>query len=293
VFKIGPRINAAGRIATGRRAVELLISGDVTIAKQFGKGINLLNDQRKALDRQITEEALALIEQQEKRGPRKSTVLYNPQWHKGVIGIVASRLTESYYRPTVILTESNGFATGSARSVLGFNLYDAIDSCADLLEGFGGHMYAAGLTLRPENITKFRDRFEQYVETHIESEQLIPKIEIDAILTFDLITPKFFRIIKQFAPFGPENQSPIFLTESVVDYGTSRKVGKKGEHLKLEITQHTRKPEVMPAIAFNQSKHYPQISEGKSFDVCYSIEENEFMGKITLQLMVKDLQVSK
>jgi single-stranded-DNA-specific exonuclease len=293
VFKIGPRINAAGRIATGKKAVDLLISGDVEMAKQFSQGIDELNEKRKNLDRQITEEALALIELSEKQRKRKSTVLFKSDWHKGVIGIVASRLTESYYRPTVILTESNGYATGSARSVLGFNLYDAIDSCADLLEGFGGHMYAAGLTLKKEKVPAFTERFEAFVEKHITAEQLIPKIEIDASLEFSSVSAKFYRILRQFAPFGPGNMAPVFLTESVVDYGTSRKVGKKGEHLKLEITQHTRKPVVVPAIAFNQSKHYEQIAAGKSFDVCYTIEENEFMGKVSLQLMVKDLQVSK
>ncbi len=292
VFKIGPRINAAGRIATGKRAVDLLISGDAEMAKHFGKRIDDLNEQRRALDRQITEEALDMIKNDEVRLAAKSTVLYRAEWHKGVIGIVASRLTETYYRPTIILTESNGFATGSARSVLGFNLYDAIESCSDLLEGFGGHMYAAGLTLKIENVPIFAKRFEAYVEKHIQPEQLIPKIEIDSLLNFVSISNKFFRVLKQFAPFGPGNMAPVFLTEAVVDYGTSRKVGKKGEHLKLEITQHTKKPKIMPAIAFNLSRHYDKIAAGHTFDVCYSLEENEFMGKVTLQLMVKDLQVS-
>ena len=215
VFKIGPRINAAGRMESGKKAVELLVSDDFSFAIDMSYKINNFNTQRRSVDNVITQEALQLIENNKEYKSRKTTVLYNPSWHKGVIGIVASRLTETYYRPTVILTQSNGFATGSARSVYGFDLYQAVDSCSDLLESFGGHMYAAGLTLRPENVNKFIKRFEEYVSANILPEQLIPKIEIDAELNFSEITAKFFKVLDQFRPFGPGNMTPVFFTENV------------------------------------------------------------------------------
>jgi single-stranded-DNA-specific exonuclease len=293
VFKIGPRINAAGRIESGEKAVDLLIAEDDKVAVEMGDVINDYNNTRKNIDNNITSEALELIGSNEKLQERMSTVLFNPKWHKGVIGIVASRLIEVYYRPTVILTESNGMATGSARSVYGFDLYQAIDSCSDLLESFGGHMYAAGLTMKMENLKAFEQRFEEYVNKTITPEQLVPTIEIDAELNFKNIDAKFFRILKQFQPFGPENMSPVFLAEEVVDNGMGRVVGSGGEHLKLELIQEENPLQIFPAIAFSQSQYYKDISKGKQFDICYSIDENEFRGNTTLQLRIRDIKFWK
>lgn len=293
VFKIGPRINAAGRIESGSKAVALLLAEDDEIAKEMGDKINAFNNTRKNIDSTITGEALLMIDRSEELKNRKSTVLFNSQWHKGVIGIVASRLTETYYRPTIILTESNGMATGSARSVYGFDLYQAIDACHDLLENFGGHMYAAGLTMKMENLKKFEERFEEVVAKNITPEQLIPLIEIDAELTLKDIVPKFYRILKQFQPFGPENMSPVFLTEDVVDNGYGRIVGTSGEHIKLELIQEENPNHVYPAIGFSLAHHYKDISKGKPFDICYSIEENEYRGKTTLQIRIRDIKFWK
>jgi len=291
VFKIGPRINAAGRMESGKKAVELLISEDYKFAVDLSYKINTYNTQRRNVDSLITQEALQLIEKNPQYRKRKTTVLYNPSWHKGVIGIVASRLTESYYRPTVILTQSNGFATGSARSVYGFDLYQAIDACSDLLESFGGHMYAAGLTLLPENVNKFINRFEEYVASNILPEQLIPKIEIDAELKFSEITTNFFKILDQFRPFGPGNMAPVFLTENVSDVGNGKPVGTNSEHLKLDLIHEDTPFTPINAIAFNQAHHWKEIKNGASFDVAYSIVENVFMGKTNLQLVIKDIKI--
>ena len=236
VFKIGPRINAAGRMESGKQAVDLLISNNPEEAFVLCDKINVHNQTRRNIDKSITEQAVKEIEQSNARY-KYSTVLYNPDWHKGVVGIVASRLIETYYRPTIVLTESNGFATGSARSVDGFDLYEAINSCSDLLESFGGHMYAAGLTLKRENVQKLRDRFEEIVRETISPEQLVPQIEIDAELNFPEITSKFYRILKQFEPFGPGNMNPVFFAENVADNGSGRRVGVSGEHLKLNLIQ--------------------------------------------------------
>ncbi len=290
VFKIGPRINAAGRVESGIKAVELLIAEDETYALSMSDKINDFNNTRKSIDTSITIEAMKLIANSPEMKGRYSTVLYNPLWHKGVIGIVASRLIESYYRPTVILTESNGMATGSARSVDGFDLYQAIDSCSDLLENFGGHMFAAGVTLKPENVPVFKERFEDFVSRHIKKDQLAPTIEIDAQLELREITPKFYRILKQFQPFGPENMSPVFLTKNVVDNGCGRIVGNTAEHLKLELIQETEPFRMYPAIGFQLAQHFKFISKGNPFDICYSIEENEFRGTTTLQIRLKDIK---
>ena len=220
---------------------------------------------------------------------RKSTVLYHPEWHKGVIGIVASRLTEKYYRPTIVLTESNGKATGSARSVKDFDVYNAIELCADLLEQFGGHKYAAGLTLRTENIEAFQQRFEEVVSASIEEHMLIPEIEIDAELELKNITPKFFRVLKQFAPFGPENMSPVFMTRNLVDKGYVRIVGTN--HLKMDIQAAQNPRESFPAIAFGQANHFDNVLRRKIFTACYAIDENEFNGTTTLQLNIKDMKM--
>jgi single-stranded-DNA-specific exonuclease len=217
-------------------------------------------------------------------------VLYNPIWKKGVIGIVASRLIETYYRPTVILTESNGFATGSARSVQGYDLYQAIEACSDLLESFGGHMFAAGLTLKKENIRPFMDRFEQYVNSTITEEQLVPRIFIDAELSFSEINEEFFKTMSQFQPFGPENMSPVFVSRNVFDTGSGRMVGSSGEHLKLDLCQESTGQKSFSAIAFSQANHFEYIKGGNPFDICYSLEMNEFRGNRNLQLNVRDIK---
>jgi single-stranded-DNA-specific exonuclease len=289
VFKIGPRINAAGRIETGRDAVELLISEDESLAQRMSSDINICNETRKDLDRIITQEALDMIAGDPVNIARKSTVLFNPEWHKGVIGIVASRLTETYYRPTIILTESQGKATGSARSVDGFDLYKAVDACSDLLENFGGHMYAAGLTMKVEKIPLFMERFEKFVCDNILPHQLIPQIEIDAEIQLSQINQKFYNILKQFTPFGPGNMKPVFVTRNVIDYGTSKLVGKDRDHLKLEIIEEYSSS-IVQGIGFSMSGFMDRIKSGEPFDVCYTIEENTFNGSTSLQIMVKDIR---
>ncbi len=290
VFKIGPRINAAGRMESGNSAVSLLIAEDRALAKVMGDKVNSYNSTRRDIDTSITQEALDIIGRDPELQNRKTTVLFNPNWHKGVIGIVASRLIDNWYRPTVILTESNGFATGSARSVFGFDLYQAVDACSDLLENFGGHKYAAGLTLKLENIPRFQQRFEDFVADTIDADQLIPVVEIDTEIVLSEISPKFFRILKQFEPFGPGNMAPVFLTENVVDNGTGKQVGANGEHLKLNLIQEEDPYKVYPAIAFQRGNLYKHISMGQGFDVCYSLEENVFMGRVNLQMNIKDVK---
>ena len=290
VYKIGPRINAAGRMESGKSAVSLLIAEDKEQARIMGDKVNTYNVTRRDIDTSITQEAVDLINGDPELQKRKSTVLFNPNWHKGVIGIVASRLIDSWYRPTVILTESNGLATGSARSVFGFDLYKAVESCSDLLENFGGHKYAAGLTMKLENISKFQKRFEDFVNETITAEQLIPIVEIDTEISLGEITPKFFRILKQFEPFGPENMAPVFLTENVVDNGTGKIVGNSGDHLKLNLIQEEDPYRVHSAIAFGRGNYYKYISGGHGFDICYTVEQNEFMGRVNLQLNIKDIK---
>ncbi len=290
VFKIGPRINAAGRIESGNRAVDLLISQDAGLASSMSDIINDFNNTRKTFDSTITSEALKALANDPLVKQKRATVLFNPKWHKGVIGIVASRLVESYYRPTVILTESNGFATGSARSIDGFDLYQAVDACSDLLENFGGHMFAAGLTMKLENVELFKKRFEEVVARNLTEDQLIPHIEIDAQLELSDINPKFYRILKQFQPFGPENMAPVFLTKNVSDNGCGRAVGSLGGHLKLELIQEAEPFHTYPAIGFQMGQHWNYIKTGSPFDICYSIEENEFRGNITLQIRLRDIK---
>lgn len=290
VFKIGPRINAAGRMETGSKAVDLLVSSDTALATGISKEINNFNIERRNVDRIITTEAMRMIAEDQRTVNSKTTVLFNPLWKKGVIGIVASRLIETYYRPTVILTESNGFATGSARSVQGYDLYQAIEACSDLLESFGGHMYAAGLTLKKENIRPFMDRFEQYVNSTIAEDQLVPRIFIDTELSFSEISEEYFRVMNQFQPFGPENMSPVFVSRNVFDTGTGRMVGSSGEHLKLDLCQESTGQKSFSAIAFSQANHFEYIRAGKPFDVCYSLEMNEFRGRRNLQLNIKDIK---
>ncbi|OFX57371.1 MAG: single-stranded-DNA-specific exonuclease RecJ, partial [Bacteroidetes bacterium GWB2_41_8] len=284
VFKIGPRLNASGRIEHGKKSVAILTATNEEAASLLGDEINSYNEIRKTLDRDITQEALEMIERNPDHDSKNATVLYNRDWHKGVVGIVASRLTEHFYRPTVVLTESNGLATGSARSVRDFDLYEAIGLCSDLLESYGGHMYAAGLTMKIENIYEFSRRFEEIVTKLITDKQQTESIEAEAKILLSDITPKFYRLLKQFAPFGPHNMLPVFITENVLDSGTSRPVGKNLEHLKLDLIEPTSNSSKFSAIAFNQAHHFEAISQGLPFDICYSIAENEFRGKTSLQL---------
>ena len=290
VFKIGPRINAAGRMESGRLAVELLTAEDVEEAMFIGEKINENNNDRKNIDREVTKEALEMVESGRCLARENATVVYNPRWSKGIVGIVASRLVEAYYKPTVVLTKSNGFVTGSARSVQGFDLYEAIESCADLLENFGGHVYAAGLTLKEENLPEFAARLDAFIAGKITAEMLVPVVDIDARLDFSQITPKFFRILKQFQPFGPGNGNPVFVTDNVYDAGNGRKVGAGGVHLKLDLIQESQPYHQIAAIAFNMADYYDYIKSGNPLDVCYSIVENYYRGNSTIQLRVRDLR---
>ena len=292
VFKIGPRINAAGRMEAGSKAVELLISSDTRLATGISKEINSYNIERRNVDRSITTEAMRMISDDLRNVNAKTTVLFNPGWKKGVIGIVASRLIETYYRPTVILTESNGFATGSARSVQGYDLYQAIEACSDLLESFGGHMFAAGLTLKKENIKPFMERFERYVNSTITEEQLVPRVFIDSELSFTEINEEFYSFLNKFQPFGPENMSPVFVSRNIFDAGSGRMVGSSGEHLKLDLCHESTGQKTFPAIAFSQAEYFEYIKAGKPIDICYSIEMNEFRGNRNLQLNVRDIKIS-
>lgn len=286
VFFIGPRINAAGRIADAKDSVRLMISDKDKDSQQIAEMINHHNNERRNFDSSITEEAFNMILADEDFHNRKSTVLFHSEWHKGVIGIVASRLIEKYYRPTIVLTESNGMAAGSARSVEGFDLYHAIEECADLLEQYGGHTHAAGLTLRVENVPKFIEKFESIVVKNIETRSLTPEIEYDTEIPFRAITPKFFSVLKQFAPFGPGNLSPIFMTRNVWDVGDVTVVG--NNHLRMSLT-HEEGGRIYKAIGFGLGEHYHKVAQGISFDICYYIEENFFNGHVNLQLNIKDI----
>lgn len=288
VFTIAPRINAAGRIESGKQAVELLISDNAGDALIQGEEINKKNTTRRGLNESITKEALDIIKNDSGFSKRKSTVLYNPDWHKGVIGIVASKLTDEFYKPTVILTRSNGIASGSARSVKDFDIYNAIESCSDLLEQFGGHMYAAGLTMKEENIDAFKERFEEVVSSTIEDRMLIREIEIDETISFSEINESFFRVLKQFAPFGPGNMAPVFMSKEVYDRGDVRIVG--NNHLKLSLLQKNNSRIVLDSIAFQCGNYLDEVASNKHFHVCYQVEENNFRGRTKLQLNIKDIQ---
>lgn len=284
IFKIGPRINASGRMQNGKEAVELLVEKDYQMALERAGKINLYNEARKDLDKQMTEEAVEQVKDLPGLDQRRSIVIYNEAWHKGVIGIVASRLTEQYYRPAVVLTLSDGMATGSARSVSGFDVYKAVQSCEDLLENFGGHTYAAGLTLPVEHIDEFTRRFEQYVADHILDEQTEASLNIDAVLDFKDVTFRFYQQLRKFAPFGPGNLKPIFCTKRVYDYGTSKVVGRGQEHIKLELVDN-KSNNVMNGIAFGQSSQARYIKTKRAFDICYTIEENTHKrGEVQLQI---------
>ena len=290
VFKIGPRINASGRIQNGKEAVELLIDKDFSTALEKANQINQYNETRKDLDKAMTEEANKIVEELEDLSERRTIVIFNEAWHKGVIGIVASRLTEIYYRPAVVLTRTNDMATGSARSVSGFDVYKAIEHCRDLLENFGGHTYAAGLSMKAENVEKFTRRFEDYVANHILPEQMSAVIDIDAEIDFRDITPKFHSDLKKFNPFGPDNHKPVFCTHKVYDYGTSKVVGREQEHIKLELVDN-KSNNVMNGIAFGQSSQVRYIKTKQSFDICYTIEENTHK-RGEVQLQIEDIKPS-
>lgn len=284
IFKIGPRINASGRMQNGREAVDLLVEKDYQTALEKAGHINLYNEARKDLDKQMTEEAVEQVSGIPDLEERRSIVIYNEEWHKGVIGIVASRLTEQYYRPAVVLTRSDDMATGSARSVSGFDVYKAVQSCADLLENFGGHTYAAGLSLRVENVPEFSRRFEAYVTEHIKDEQTQATLGIDAYLDFKDISFRFYQQLKRFSPFGPGNDRPTFCTRRVYDYGTSKVVGRGQEHIKLELVDN-KSNNVMNGIAFGQSSQARYIKTKRAFDICYAVEENTHKrGEVQLQI---------
>ena len=289
VFIIAPRINAAGRLESGKKAVDLLLTNTVDEAMLSGKNLNETNAERKNIDKIITEQALEIIGSNAELIERKTTVVYQKDWHKGVVGIVASRLTDKYYRPTIVLTESNGMASGSARSVKNFDVYNAIEACADLLEQFGGHKYAAGLSLKLENLEAFQTKFEEVVRATIDEKWLTPEIDIDAELDFTEIDAKFFRILKQFAPFGPENMMPVFITKNIRDKGYAKTVG--SNHLKFDAQQNGNS-ESFPAIAFGLSEHLEPMLNKKTFEICYTLDENEWNGQSKLQLNVKDIRFS-
>ena len=288
VFKIGPRINASGRMENGKESVDLLVERDYGHALHMAKHINEYNEQRKDIDKQMTEEANNIVSRLESQRHQSSIVLYDENWKKGVIGIVASRLTEIYFRPTVVLTRDGDFATGSARSVTGFDVYSAIKSCRDMLVNFGGHTYAAGLTLRWDDIQKFRKRFQKYVDEHIQPEQTEAMLNIDAEIDFRDITKKMHSDLKRFAPFGPCNTKPLFCTTGVYDYGTSKVVGREQEHIKLELVD-SKSSNVVNGIAFGQSASARYIKSKRSFDIAYTIEDNIFKRNM-VQLQIEDIR---
>ena len=291
VFKIGPRINASGRIQNGKEAVDLLIEKDFLSALAKSNQINRYNEARKDLDKNMTEEANEIVDHLSDLSERRSIVIFNEAWHKGVIGIVASRLTEIYYRPAVVLTRTGDMATGSARSVSGFDVYKAIEYCRDLLENFGGHTYAAGLSMKVENVAEFPRRLEAYVTDHILPDQTTATTDIDPQLDFRDITPKFFFDLKKFNPFGPDNHKPIFATLNVYDYGTSKVVGRGQEHIKLELVDN-KSNNVMNGIAFGQSSQVRYIKSKQSFNICYTIEENTHK-RGEVQLQIEDIKPSR
>ena len=288
VFKIGPRINASGRMENGRESVNLLVEKDFAVAFDKAKHINEYNEQRKDIDKQMTEEANLIVGRLESQQKHSSIVLYDENWKKGVIGIVASRLTEIYVRPTVVLTRDGELATGSARSVAGFDIYAAIKSCRDLLLNFGGHTYAAGLTLRWDDVKEFRDRFQAYVEEHILPEHTEAALNIDAVIDLKDITKKMHSELKKFGPFGPGNMKPMFATMNVYDFGTSKVVGREQEHIKLELVD-SKSNNVMSGIAFGQSAAARYIKSKRSFNIAYTIEDNIFKHN-DVQLQIEDIQ---
>ncbi len=291
IFKIGPRINASGRMQNGGEAVALLVERDPVRAHRMALQINAYNDQRKDLDKEMTHEANAIVERLDPGHEHKAIVIYNEEWHKGVIGIVASRLTEIYCRPSVVLTRTGDMATGSARSVAGFDIYRAIDSCRDILDNFGGHTYAAGLSMKVENVPEFKRRFEEYVNENILPSQIEAELNIDGMLDFRDINIRFYNDLRKFAPFGPDNPKPLFCTENVYDYGTSKVVGHHQEHIKLELVDN-RSHNIVSGIAFGQSSQARYIKTKQAFDICYVVEENTHK-RGEVQLQIEDIRPSR
>ena len=288
VYKLGPRINACGRMKSGRAAVELLLTDDATFAHQQAEEVNQHNEERRDCDTETTKEALAMLEEDATFAQRHSTVVYAPHWHKGVVGIVASRLTETYYRPTIVLTAGeDGIISGSARSVGGFDIYAAIDSCLDLLTNFGGHKYAAGLSMHIDNLPAFCERFEKYVATHIREDQLQPTLLVEAELELSDITPAFYNVIRYLEPFGPGNPRPLFATRNLINHRDTRVVGKTGEHLRLDVTDRAY---AITGIAFGRADMAKHIQNGSPVDICYELEENTFNNRTTIQMMVQDIK---
>ena len=284
IFKIGPRINASGRIQNGKESVDLLVERDYDKALKMAQTINQYNEERKELDKRMTEEASQVVAHLPQMEDKSAIVIYNADWHKGVIGIVASRLTEEFFRPAVVLTLDGDIVTGSARSVSGFDVYKAIQSCEDLLDNFGGHTYAAGLSMKVENVAEFSRRFEAYVHENIDPEQTRPNLDIHAVINFKDITPKFFNDLKRMRPYGPDNPKPMFCTKNVFDYGTGRVVGRQQEHIKLELVD-SKSNNVMNGIAFGQSSQARYIKTKQAFDIVYSVEENTRKhGEVQLQI---------
>ena len=291
IYKIGPRINASGRMQNGKVAVSLLIEKDHSVARMKAEIINDFNEQRKDLDKSMTEEANRIVAGIDQKYEPHSIVIYNEEWHRGLIGIVASRLTEIYFRPAVVLTRTDDIATGSARSVSGFDIYKAIESCRDLLENFGGHTYAAGLSLKVENIPEFKRRFEEYVEKNITEEQISAQLDIEMALDFKDINRKFYNDLKRFCPFGPNNPKPLFCSLQVYDFGTSKVVGRSQEHIKLELVDN-KSNNVINGIAFGQSSQVRFIKSKHSFDIAYSVEENTHK-RGEVQLQIEDIRPSE
>ena len=284
IFKIGPRINASGRVQNGKESVDLLVERDYKKAVVMAETINRYNEERKELDKRMTEEASRVVAHLPQMEDKSAIVLYNADWHKGVIGIVASRLTEEFFRPAVVLTLDGDIVTGSARSVSGFDVYKAIQSCEDLLDNFGGHTYAAGLSMKVENVSEFSQRFEAYVHENIDPEKTRPNLDIHAVINFRDITPKFFNDLKRMRPYGPDNPKPMFCTKNVFDYGTSKVVGRQQEHIKLELVD-SKSNNVMNGIAFGQSSEARYIKTKQAFDIVYSVEENTRKhGEVQLQI---------
>ena len=288
VYKIGPRINASGRIRSGAEAVRLLISKDLDEARAKAQDINSYNTERKDFDQKTTEDALAQLAADPDNENHYTTVVYSPDWHKGVVGIAASRLTETYYRPTIVLTMGeDGLISGSARSAGGFDIYTAIDSCRDLLTHFGGHRFAAGLSLQPQHLDEFKRRFEEYVKEHILPEQRRPIIEIEQELSLSDITPEFFNILRHLEPFGPGNPRPLFLTRHLINNRYTKRVGKEGEHLRLDVTDRTA---AITGIAFHHGDKALHLQNGRAVDVCYELDENTYNGVRSIQMMVTDIK---
>ena len=290
VYKLGPRINACGRMKSGRAAVELLLTNDATFARQQAEEVNQHNEERRDCDTETTKEALTMLEEDATFAQRHSTVVYAPHWHKGVVGIVASRLTETYYRPTIVLTAGeDGIISGSARSVGGFDIYTAIDSCSDLLTNFGGHKYAAGLSMHIDDLPEFKQRFEAYVAAHIQPNQLQPTLDIEAELQLGDITKSFYNVLRHLEPFGPGNPRPLFVSRRLINHRDTRAVGKEREHLRLDVTDRKN---AITGIAFSRADMAEYMQNGNAVDICYELNENTFNHYTTIQMMVQDIKPS-